>query len=231
IEQGMIASAVIEGINALISGMARYVLVWRAMSRPPGSTVTAAANVNAGRQARGDSQFTLPYGGFHGHAAAYQRYMHLYGATREEMATMAINQRRNANMNEMAYFRDVPLTKEDYMSARMISSPLCLFDCDLPVMGAAALVLTTAERARDLPNPPAYIASAAQNTNGRLSVINYALDDHMEQGASLAHKLWGDAGLGPGDVDAAMLYDGFAPSTWYWLKPPAATGRRSRTPL
>jgi acetyl-CoA acetyltransferase len=216
IDQGMIASAVIEGMNALISGMASYVLVWRAMHQPAGAYGVVRTNTAAG-----DSQFSLPYGQgavFQWHAMAYRRYLHLSGGKRESMAWLATNQRRNANMNPRAYFRDVTLSEEDYLNARMIADPLCLFDCDIPIEGCAALLLTTAERARDLKQPPAYIASMAQNTAGDPSPMSYILADYMKAGGTLANQLWADAGIGPKDVGAAQLYDGFAPSTLYWLE-------------
>jgi acetyl-CoA acetyltransferase len=150
---------------------------------------------------------------------AYQRYLHLSGGRRESMATLAVNQRRNANLNERAWFRDTPLSEEDYLNSRFIAEPLCLFDCDIPIEGCAAFVLTSAERARDLKNPPAYIAACAQNTAaGRRANISYILDDYMACGATLAGQLWRDSGLGPEDMRAAQLYDGFSPSTYYWLE-------------
>lgn len=216
VDQGMIAAAVIEAANAIISGMATYVLVWRAMHTPAGTYTRVAA-----RQATGDAQFSLPYGQaaiYQWHAMAYRRYMHLYGATREEMASLAVNQRRNANLNEHAFFRDTSLSREEYLAARYIADPLCLFDCDIPIEGCAAFVLTSAERARDLRQPPAYIAAGAQNTSGRRELISYILDDYMACGATLAGQLWADAGLGPGEMQAAQLYDGFSPSVYYWLE-------------
>ncbi len=216
VDQGLIASALIEAANAIISGMATYVLVWRAMHSPAGTYTRISA-----QQAPGDAQFSLPYGQaavYQWHAMAYRRYMHLYGATREEMGTLAVNQRRNANLNENAYFRHTPLDPESYLNSRFISEPLCLFDCDIPIEGCAALVLTSAERARDLRHPPAYIASMAQNTSGRRTLISYILDDYMVCGGTLAGQLWKDAGLGPQDMQAAQLYDGFSPSVYYWLE-------------
>ncbi len=218
LQQGMIASAVIEGVNAIISGMANYVLVWRAMHNPPDRPYTQVT----ARTAQGDSQFSLPYGQsavYQWHAMAYQRYLHEYGAKRESMAALAVNSRRNANMNERAYFRDTPMSEEDYLNSRFIAEPLCLFDCDIPIEGCAAFVLTSAERARDLKNRPAYIASVAQNTaRNRPAMISYILDDYMACGATLAGQLWADSGLGPRDMRAAQLYDGFSPSTYYWLE-------------
>ncbi|HEY7467219.1 MAG TPA: hypothetical protein VIB47_11070 [Dehalococcoidia bacterium] len=218
LDQGMIASAVLEAVNAIIAGTASHVIVWRAMHRPqdrPYTQVTADV-------ASGDAQFTLPYGQaaiYQWHAMAYQRYLHLAGASREAMATLAVTQRRYANLNPRAYFRDTPLTTEDYLNSRFISEPLCLFDCDLPIEGCAAFLLTSADRARDLQQPPAYIAACAQNTaRQRPTLISYILDDYMACGAALAGQLWRDSGLGPSDMGAAMLYDGFSPSTYYWLE-------------
>ena len=218
LDQGMVASAVLEGVNAIIAGMASYVLVWRAMHRPQDRPFTQVTT----HTAAGDSQFSLPYGQaavYQWHAMAYQRYLHLSGAPREAMATLAVTQRHNANLNPRAYFRDTPLTVDDYLNARLIAEPLCLFDCDIPIEGCAAFVLTSAERARDLKHPPAYIAACAQQTSrGRRQLISYILDDYMVCGGTLANQLWSDSGLGPSDMRVAELYDGFSPSTYYWLE-------------
>ncbi len=216
IETGLIASAVIEGVNALLAEACAYVLVWRALHNPRGRY-----GAWSGNQAPGDAQFMAPYGCtsiFQWHAMAWQRYMHRYGATREHLATFVTNSRRNANRNPHAYFYTTPLTREDYLAARWIAEPLCLFDCDIPVEGCVALILTTAERAADLRHPPAYIAGSGQNTGRRRALFHYALDNYMESGASLAGKLWASSGLGPQDMSAAELYDGFSPSTLYWLE-------------
>ena len=210
------SGAIIEALNALLAGACTYALVWRAMHRPAGAYGAWREPV-----AGGDSQFSAPYGytsPFQLHAVAYQRYMHRFGATREDMAALVTNSRANAQRNESAFFYGTPMSVDDYLAARMISEPICLFDCDIPVEGCAALVLTTAERARDLPRPPAYVAAWGQHTAPRPTYVNYMLDDYMACGASTAGKLWSRSGLGPGDVDAAQLYDGFSPSTYYWLE-------------
>jgi acetyl-CoA acetyltransferase len=80
----------------------------------------------------------------------WQRYMHQYGATREHLATFVVNSRRNANLNPRAFFYNTPMSRDDYLASRWIAEPLCLFDCDIPVEGCVAIVLTTAERAEDL---------------------------------------------------------------------------------
>ncbi len=219
IETGMIASPVIESVNALLAGACDYVLVWRALHRP---APRGSAGVGRGApRAAGDAQFIAPYGAasiVQTHALAWQRYMYRYGATREALAALALNSRRNANLNPRAFFYSTPMTREDYFNARPIAEPLCLFDCDVPVDGCVALIITTAERARDLRNPPAYLAGYGQNTARRRTLLYYTLDDYMACGGSLARKLWSSAGLGPRDMDAAQLYDGFNPSTLYWLE-------------
>jgi acetyl-CoA acetyltransferase len=131
---------------------------------------------------------------------------------------MVVNQRANANKNERAYFHDKPMSRDDYMNARMIADPLCLFDCDIPVEGAVAILLTSGERARALKNPPAYIAGYGQNTDPRPNLMVYTLVDYMAGGGSIAEQVWDRSGLSAKDVDVAELYDGFSPSTYYWLE-------------
>ncbi len=216
IETGMIASPIIEAVHALLAGACDYALVWRAMHNPRGRYGAWKSD-----RAAGDAQFIAPYGCtgiFQWHAMAWQRYMHLYGATREDLATFVTNSRRNANLNPHAYFYTTPMSREDYFAARQIAEPLCLFDCDIPVEGCVALILTTSERAQDLPNPPAYVAGYGQNTSRRRNLFHYSQDDYMECGGSLATKLWASSGLGPQDMSAAQLYDGFSPSAMYWLE-------------
>ena len=217
IETGLIASAVIEGVNALLAGACEYVLVWRALHNPRGRY-----GAWSGNRAPGDTQFMVPYGCtsiFQWHALAWQRYMHRYGATREHLATFVTNSRRNANRNPNAYFYTTPMTREDYLAARWIAEPLCLFDCDIPVEGCVALVLTTAERAADLRNTHRPISPATDRTpaaGGRCFTIRWTII--WSPAHSLAGKLWASSGLGPQDMSAAELYDGLSPSTLYWLE-------------
>ncbi|MGH7934816.1 MAG: thiolase C-terminal domain-containing protein, partial [Candidatus Binataceae bacterium] len=218
IETGMIASPIIEAMHALIAGACEYVLVWRALHRP---RPRGGAGAGGALRAAGDAQFVAPYGCssiIQWHALAWQRYMYRYGATREALAAIALNSRRNANLNPRAFFHAEPMSRDDYFNSRWVAEPMCLYDCDVPVDGAVGLILTTAERAHDLKNPPAYIAGYGQNTSRRRTLLQYALDDYMACGTSLAQKLWSSAGLGPNDMDAAELYDGFNPSTLYWLE-------------
>jgi acetyl-CoA acetyltransferase len=225
IETGMIASPIIEAVNAILAEACDYVLVWRALHRPLPRKTGGPASIP---RAAGDAQFLAPYGCssiIQWHALAWQRYMHQYGATREALAALAMNSRHNANLNPRAFFYREPMSRDDYLKSRWIAEPLCLFDCDVPVDGCVAIVITGADRARDLKNPPAYIAGYGQNTAPRRTLLHYALDDYMECGGSLARKLWSSAGLSPNDIDVAQLYDGFNPSTLYWLEAAGFCGR------
>jgi acetyl-CoA acetyltransferase len=223
VERGLVVSAFVEAVHALLAGACRYALVWRAMGLPAGRYGRTGAT-----EGGGPDQFALPYGlagVLPWHALAYRRYLELSGRRREDMATIPVAFRANAARSEHAVFRDRPLSAEEYRDAPMIADPLCRYDCDVPVWGCVALVLTTAERAADLRQPPAYVAAARQQTARRPPVLHYALDDHVAAGRPLADSLWHDAGVSPAEISVAQLYDGFAPSVLYWLEALGLCGR------
>ena len=156
VETVNIGGAVQQAVNALLAGVCRYAVVWRAMHNPRGTYQNLP-----GTYAQGAAQFTAPYGfggPGQGMAVAYTRWLERHNQKREKMATLAVTQRKHAQKNPHAYFYGTPLTREDYPNSRMVAYPFCLYDCDIPVQGAVAIVLTTAERARDLKPRPAYIA-------------------------------------------------------------------------
>jgi acetyl-CoA acetyltransferase len=220
---GLILASLRDAVNALLADACNYVLVWRAMYVPPGTYGRPPEY-----KARGDAQFSAPYGigsAIQWHAMAYRRYLELYGASRDATALLATSFRRNAQLNEHAFFAGRGLTYEEYMSSRWISDPLCLYDCDIPVTACAAIVMTTADRARALRHAPAYLAGIGQQTATRAARVDFALHDHIDSAASLVHGLWSDSGLSPGEISAAQLYDGFSPSVLYWLEAAGFCGR------
>lgn len=152
----------------------------------------------------------------HGFALIAQRHMHLYGTTREQFAEVVISQRKNATNRESALQR-APLTLEDYFSARMISDPLCLLDYTLESEGAIAVVITSATRARDLRQTPVYIMGSAIGGLGRWgkAIVGFfqAPDEYFTSSGhrSVAKRMYQMAGIGPEDVDVALLYDHFSP--------------------
>ena len=162
--------------------------------------------------------FALPYGLLMA-AAAYalptRRHMHLYGTTSEQLGTLAVTFRDHASRNPRAVMGGRPMTMDDYLASPMIADPHRLFDCCLESDGACAVVVTTAERARDLPHPNVEILASEQGapkgyafgpfTNANIADELYATGGCEE----MAGRLWGKAGVGPGDVDVAQIYDHF----------------------
>ncbi|MGD9945478.1 MAG: hypothetical protein AB7F71_05390 [Burkholderiaceae bacterium] len=216
LNSGMAVGAIVQSASALIAGACSHVLVWRAMPH-----AKAQARTESPATAAGADAFALPYGcasPLQWHALRWRRHLAAYGGKREKLSALIVNSRRNATLNPDAYFRDRPLSVDDYLAARMVSDPLCLLDCDLPLQGCVAIVMTTAERARDLRRKPAHLAGFAMNAQARPPVLHYTQIDPHEAGRRTSEALWRSAGMGPRDMSAAMLYDGFAPSAIYWLE-------------
>lgn len=140
-----------------------------------------------------------------------RRYMHEYGVTRDHLANVALACRAHANLNPAALMHDRPLTREQYMTARWISEPLCLFDNCLETDGACAVVVTSAERARDCRQRPAYIHAFAQGLpEQHHPMVSYWSDDPLRTPSFAAAKaLWRRADVIPADVDVAQIYDAF----------------------
>lgn len=134
------------------------------------------------------------------------------------MATLALTQRRHTHLNPHAYFHNVPLTREEYLNSRMVAHPFCLYDCDIPVQGAVAIVLATADRARDLKPKPAYIAGYGQRLHFEVAGRIGSLSSYMDGGSSSSKLTWERSGFSPGDVDVAQIYDGFSASVIYGLE-------------
>ena len=211
-----IGGAVQQAVNALLAGVCKYAVVWRAMHNPKGTYQNLP-----GTYAQGATQFTAPYGfggPGQGMAVAYTRWLEKHHQTRDKMVTLALNQRRNTHMNPHAFFYKVPLTREDYFNSRMVAYPFCLYDCDIPVQGAVAIVLTMADRARDLKPRPAYLAGYGQRLHFEVTGRIGSLASYMEGGSSSAKLTWERSGFGPQDVDVAQIYDGFSASVIYGLE-------------
>jgi acetyl-CoA acetyltransferase len=214
---GQLPGAVILAVNAIATGAAHYVLVHRAMYNPP-----QRYHANPMVEATGADQWTAPHG-FWGPptqmALPYNEYLQRYGADREAMAAVVTEARRNGSRIPWGYWYEQPLSTDDYLAARMIADPISILDCDIPVTGVAAFVLTHAERARDLPNRPVYVAGYAQSRWRSANTIDcLALDDIYEGGTALAARLWEHAGLGASEVDLPQVYDGFSCMAYFWLE-------------
>jgi acetyl-CoA acetyltransferase len=143
-----------------------------------------------------------------------RRAMHEFGWTSEDFGRVAVADRKHAATNPAAWFYEQPITLEDHQASRWIVEPLHLLDCCQESDGAVALVVTTVERARDLPQAPAVIAGAAQGVaNDQHMMTSYyreSITGLPEMGV-VARELWEQAGIGPDDVQTAVIYDHFTP--------------------
>lgn len=150
-----------------------------------------------------------------GYALAAARHMHQYGTTREQLAEVAVAARGWANLNPEAFARG-PLTIEDCLSARMVSSPLSVRDCCLVTDGAAAVVMTRADRARDLARAPvAVLGAAAATWHQNISQMPDLTQTAARESGGRAYAM---AGVGPRDIDVVQLYDAFTINTILFLE-------------
>jgi acetyl-CoA acetyltransferase len=148
-------------------------------------------------------------------AVMIRRYMHQYGATRQDFANVAIAARKHAAVNPAAFFYGKELTLDDYLGSRTISDPLHLYDCCMESDGAVALVVTSAERARDLKTKPVMVRAAAQGAaRGNIPLMGFYGNDIIpfEDTRIVSEQLYAMGGLSAKDMDAAIIYDHFGPT-------------------
>jgi acetyl-CoA acetyltransferase len=150
-----------------------------------------------------------------------QRYMHDTGCKAEDLAEVALTTRAHAVNNPDAFFHKRPLTMDEYMSARWIAEPLRLYDCCQETDGGVAVVLTTPERARDCPQPGALVKGVAQAFAAEQEQMTsfYNRDiSRLPEKEIVARNLWRTAGVGPEDMDAAVIYDAFTSIVLFQLE-------------
>jgi acetyl-CoA acetyltransferase len=144
-----------------------------------------------------------------------QRHMHLYGTKKEQLGWLAINSRRNAALNPLAVYK-TPLTMDDYLGVRMVSTPFGLYDCDVPIDGSIAVVVSPASYAPDAPNPTVKVESigGTPGLGGWTQRPDYPKMASMDAAA----EMWSRTELKASDLDIAELYDGFTFLTFAWLE-------------
>ena len=156
----------------------------------------------------GPMQYEAPYGNIliGAYAMVARRHMHEFGTTPEQLAEVAVTVRQHAGLNPHAMYRD-PITVEDVVGSRMIAHPLHKLDCCVISDGGGAVIMTTAERARDLRQPPVYVLGAAgAHTHWNIS----QMPDFTTSGAAKAGpEAFARAGVTPADIDTVQLYDSF----------------------
>ena len=195
---------------AIATGQARVGVAWRSRKRGSGPRPWT----NVAQQLPVPAQWSRPWGLLRpadevGMLA--RRYMHEFGATRDHLANVALACRQHANRNPNAQMFERPMTREDYMNARWIAEPLCLFDNCLETDGALACVIVSADRAKDLAQPPVYVHAFAQSLPAQhQTMINYFNDDPLKGPAwACSEQLWRGADFVPADVKVAQIYDAF----------------------
>ncbi|HEV8296530.1 MAG TPA: thiolase family protein [Acidimicrobiales bacterium] len=208
--------AFMDAVNAVYAGSCDTVLVCFAMMRSPGSSQSSAKDPFRRHLGHGTPGYPENANMAAAYAAWASRYIHEYDARREDFGLVAINERTNAAQNPLAVMR-APLTMEDYLAARMIREPLCLFDMDVPVDGADAFVLTSTERARSLGHAPVMIHAATAGLVGTGDEDQLPnLRRHGQHVVIERLKQMSDIWLD--DVDVYLPYDGFTNITLAWIE-------------
>jgi acetyl-CoA acetyltransferase len=213
-----------QAAMAIATGVAEVVVCYRALngrsgqrySEGVGGTVTTSDLIHWG--------WYMPYGLLTPAswvAMFTQRYMYQYGASSTDLAQVALSTRRHAVNNPNAFFYRTPLTLEEHQRSRWIVEPLHLYDCCQETDGGCAVVITTPERARDLRQPPAIIRGVAQGAGADQEVMTsfYRPDiASLPEMDLVAEQVYAQSGLGPDDVDAAVIYDAFTPIVLWQLE-------------
>lgn len=194
---------------AIRAGLARHIVISRARTNQTGPRVNTAPSQAPGQHFR--RQLEEPYGvntPGQRYAMLCRRYMHEYDLTREQLGMVALAARRHANLNPAAQMHEKPLTMETYLGGRMIADPYLLYDCCLETDGSCAIIVSAADAVRDSRRKAAVRSVAVGHPSSPDDMTNRAdfLRIGLEEAAPLA---WNAAGMGPDDMNAAMIYDCF----------------------
>lgn len=214
--------SVVNAMLAVASGLCRHVLCFRTVTE-----ATQAHRVRSGLEAPpmagrvGDDMtaWRLPFGAPSAAvwiAMAASQYRHRFGLDRETLGRIALNARAHAALNERAVYRD-PLTMDDYLTARMVTTPFGLYDCDVPCDGSIAVVVSSRDAADDCRHRPVHVAAVGTGITERQSWDQGTLT-HEPNVFGPASHLWTRTDLTPADVDVAELYDGFTFNCLTWLE-------------
>lgn len=212
--------AIITAMLAVAAGLCRHVLCFRTVWQASHSELLRSGRwAESGTRPSGWAEWRAPYGAYSAAnwiAMNASHYLHRYGATRELLGAVAVNARRNAGTNPEAIYRE-PMSMDDYLSARLVSTPFGLYDCDVPIDGSVAFVVSAVDTVGDLRSTPVYVEAVGTQVLERLSWDQDTLA-HLPQALGPAAHLWTRTSLKPSDVDCAQLYDGFSFNAISWLE-------------
>ena len=209
---------VIDAALAVAAGLARHVVCFRTVTESSAQGEGGRAAVVGGPV--GDfRRWLAPFGApsaANWLALVAQAHFDRYGTTREQLGRIPLVERRHAALNPVAVYRE-PLTLEQYLAARLISTPFGLYDCDVPVDGSTAVVLSSRAAAADGPRPAVHLEAVGCGLR-RPFAWDQGADLTTMANADAAAMLWSRTGLRPSDVDVALLYDGFSFLALSWLE-------------
>ncbi|MFJ1780496.1 lipid-transfer protein [Streptomyces anulatus] len=214
---GAACATVQQAALAVASGVADVVVCYRAFNERSGRRFGSGVQRREPTAEGAALGWNLPYGLLTPAswvAMAAQRYLHAYGLDPEVFGHVAVVDRRHAARNPAAYFHGKPITLADHSASRWIVEPLRLLDCCQETDGGQALVVTSLERARDLPRRPAVVVAAAQGAGRSQEQMTSFYRDGLTglpETAVVARQLWRSSGLSPADIDVGILYDHFTP--------------------
>ncbi|HEY0506469.1 MAG TPA: thiolase family protein [Blastococcus sp.] len=213
--------ALVNACMAVATGLARHVVIYRTVTESTAQTASGRRGLTLGdSELDGEMQYRLPFGALSATtwlAPLAQYHMDRFGLTREQLGQVAVVSRANAQLTPYALMRGRPMTMEDYLGARMISTPLSLFDCDIPCDASTALVISHVDTAADCPHVPVQINALGTASWGRPSWDQYE-DLASFPGRGPAEHMWQRTDLTKDDVDSAHIYDGFSIIVNLWLE-------------
>ena len=220
--------AIFQAVMAVATGLCRHVLVFRTLGQATARLASRGSTLltGSGERVEGGNAFFVPY---HAYSPANmwalyaQAYFDKYGAGPEQLGWLAVNGRRMAAGNPNAIYRK-PISLDDYLSSRMISSPLRLFDCDSHIDGSTALIISHKDAAKDLRNPPLAIEAMGMATGGIGEALHEG-DFTSIPATRAGDMLWNRTDLTPQDLDCAQMYDGFSIHIWLWMEALRLAGR------
>lgn len=213
-------SPIIHAALAVAAGLCRHALVYRTVTEATAAADTGRRGIGAGAtEIPGFAAFLVPFGAMSAAnwlALYARRHMHEYGTKKEHLGIIAMTDRKHATLNPAAVYRQ-PMTMEDYLAARPVSDPFGLYDCDAPVDGSTAVIISNADAAVDLPHAAVRINAVGTAIRAR------PLWDQWEDITTMAARdaathMWSRTDLTPADVDTAQVYDGFSFLTLAWLE-------------
>lgn len=226
-------SPIIHAALAVAAGLCRHALVYRTVTEATAAADTGRLGIGVGApEIRGFGAYLIPFGAMSAAnwlAMYARRHMHEFGTTREHLGLIATTARGHARLNPQAIYT-APMSMADYLAARLISEPFGLYDCDAPVDGSTAVIVSSAAVARDLPQAAVRFEAFGTALHARPSWDQWS-DLTTMAARDAAAQMWARTDLTPADVDTAQLYDGFSFLTLAWIEALGFCGRGEGGPF